>query len=227
MPQTFPGAQWETKNPADLGFSEEKLASAESWLLELAKGEPFRVVVARHGYIAAEWNHAIDASEKLRQASASKSFYSCLLGIAEAEGKISSLDAKAIDHYPELMDVEEGAGPKDGRYAFDKDRDITFRQLIGNTSGYMKPGEEPGKKFHYQTFGMNIITNSLATAYGVYDSANPDRLPGCGILVEEKLRDPIGGTWSYGYGNFEHASGAKQNIFGHSLSIQCTALDAA
>ena len=36
MPQTFPGAQWETKNPADLGFSEKKLASAESWLLELA-----------------------------------------------------------------------------------------------------------------------------------------------------------------------------------------------
>ena len=74
MPQNFPGAQWEYKNPAELGFSEEKLSSTESWMLELAKGEPFRVVVARHGYIAAEWNHGINASEELRQASASKSF---------------------------------------------------------------------------------------------------------------------------------------------------------
>ncbi|MCH8311225.1 MAG: serine hydrolase, partial [Chloroflexi bacterium] len=179
MSQNFPGAQWESKSPDELGFSEEKLASVESWMLETAQGEPFRVVVARGGYIAAEWNHGIAAEEQLRQASASKSFYSCLLGIAEAEGKISCLDARVVECYPEMMDVEEGAGPKDGRHAFEKDRDITFRQLIGNTSGYMKPGEEPGKKFHYQTFGMNIVTNSLATAYGMYDSADPDRLPGC------------------------------------------------
>lgn len=227
MSQNFPGARWESKSPDELGFSEEKLASTESWMLEIAQGEPFRVVVARGGYIAAEWNHGITASEKIRQASASKSFYSCLLGIAIEEDVISSLDARVVEYYPEMMDVEKGAGPKDGRYAFEKDRGVTFRQLIGNTSGYMKPGEEPGKKFHYQTFGMNIVTNSLATAYGVYDSSDPDNLPGCGILVEQKLRDPIGGTWSYGYGNFEHSPEAKTNIFGHSLGIQCTALDAA
>ena len=140
---------------------------------------------------------------------------------------ISSLDARVADFYPEMMDVGEGDGPKVGRFAFAKDINITFRQLMGNTSGYMKPGEEPGKHFHYQTFGMNLITNSLATIYGVYDSANPDRLPGCGILVEQKLRDPIGGTWDYGYGDFEHPPGAKKNIFGHSLSILSTARDAA
>ena len=126
-----------------------------------------------------------------------------------------------------MMEVKEGEGPKEGRYAFEEDRDITFRQLIGNTSGYMKPGEQPGKQFHYQTFGMNVITNSLATIYGVYDSDDPDRLPGCGALIEQKIRDPIGGTWSYEYGDFEHAPGAKKNIFGHSLSLLCTARDAA
>jgi len=62
-----------------------------------------------------------------------------------------------VDYYPEMMDIAEDEGPKPGRYAFEKDWDITFRQLICNTSGYMKPGEEPGKVFHYQTFGMNIL----------------------------------------------------------------------
>lgn len=227
MSKNFPGTRWERRPPGELGLSDDGLADAESWMLETAGGEPFRAVVARRGCLAAEWNHGIAADEQLPQASAGKSFYSCLLGIAVQEGVISSLDARAVDYYPEMMDVEDGTGPKEGRYAFPKDREITFRQLIGNTSGYMKPGEMPGAKFHYQTFGMNIVTNALATAYGLYDSADPERLPGCGRLVEQKLRDPIAGTWSYGYGDFQHPPGAKKHIFGHSLSIQCTALDAA
>ena len=137
-----------------------------------------------------------------------------MLGIAVAEGKIPSQDAKVLDYYPEMMDVGMAEGPKPGRYAFEKDKDVTFRQLIGNTSGYMKPGEEPGKHFHYQTFGMNILTNSLATIYGLYDSSDPDRLPGCAKLIEEKLRDPIEGTWTHVYTDFEHPPGAKKNIFG-------------
>jgi CubicO group peptidase (beta-lactamase class C family) len=134
------------------------------------------------------------------------------LGIAVAEGRIPSQDAPVVDYYPEMMDVEEGSGPKPGRYAFGKDRDVTFRQLIGNTSGYMKPGEEPSKRFHYQTFGMNIITNALATIYGLYDNADPDRLPGCSRLMEGQLRDPIDGTWGHSYGDFEHPPGAKKSI---------------
>ena len=227
MERNAPGAEWESRAPAELGMSEDELGKVNSWLHESAAGEPYRALVVRHGYIVAEWNHGMSADEQIRQASAGKSLYSCLLGIAVSEGMIPSLDARVADFYPEMMDVGEGEGPKVGRFAFAKDIDITFRQLMGNTSGYMKPGEEPGKHFHYQTFGMNLITNSLATIYGVYDSANPDRFPGCGILVEQKLRDPIGGTWDYGYGDFEHPPGAKKNIFGHSLSILSTARDAA
>jgi hypothetical protein len=63
-------------------------------------------------------------------ASAAKSIFSCILGIAIADGKLPSADAKIVDYYPEAMDVPEGEGPKPGRYAFEKDRHITFRQLI-------------------------------------------------------------------------------------------------
>jgi hypothetical protein len=67
---------------------------------------------------------------QLPLASAAKSIFSCILGIAIAEGKLPSADAKIVDYYPEAMDVPEGKGPKPGRYVFEKDRNITFRQLI-------------------------------------------------------------------------------------------------
>lgn len=227
MSLNFPGTHWESKDPQELGFSSEKLSNLKRWMIEVAQGHKFRVVIARYGYLVVEWSQGIEAEARVQQASASKSFYSGLLGIAVEDGVISDLDATVVDYYPEMMDIKAGLGPKEGRYAFDKDRAITFQQLIGNTSGYMKPDEEPGKKFHYQTFGMNILTNSLGTVYGLYDSKDPDRLPGAGHLVEKKLRDPIGGTWCYGYRDFKHDAGAMKNIFGHSLNIWCTALDAA
>ena len=81
MDLCFPGDEWQSAHPNDLGFSAEKLDEARVWLQEMSKGEPFRAVIARGGYIAAEWDQGIEAAEQLRQASASKSFYSCLLAL--------------------------------------------------------------------------------------------------------------------------------------------------
>lgn len=223
----FPKEEWQTRPSEELGFIPEKLAGVEPWLKEIGGGGKFRIVIARYGYLAAEWNHGVDAQEQLGQASASKSYFSCMLGIAVAQGKVPDPDARVVDAYPEMMDIGEEEGPKPGRYVFEKDRDITFRQLICNTSGYMKPGEAPGTVFHYQTFGMNILTNSIATLYGLYDSRDPDRLPGCGKLIEDHFRNPIQGTWRYAYTDFEHPPAAKKNIFGHSLRIVATARDTA
>jgi CubicO group peptidase (beta-lactamase class C family) len=227
MKSVFPGKEWEVRPPEDLGFSAVKLANVERWLREAANGEPFRLVIARYGYLMAEWGQGINFEQERNQSSATKSYYSCLLGIAVAEGKIPSPDAKVVAYYPEMMDIAEDEGPKPGRYPFEKDRDITFRQLICNTSGYMKPGEKPGKVFHYQTFGMNILTNSIATIYGLYDSRDPDRLPGYAKLMADKIRDPIEGTWSHFYTDFKHPPAAKKNIFGHSLRVRATTRETA
>ena len=227
MDRVFPGARWQVRSPGDVGLDPSRLESVGAWARSF--GEPFRVVVARHGYLAVEWSEGVEPARQLAQASAVKSAYSCLLGIAVSEGMVPRLDAPVVDYYPEMMDVAEGEGPKAGRWAFGKDRKITFRQLICNTSGYMKPGEQPGKRFHYQTFGMNIVSNSLATIYGLYDSGDPGRLPGCARLVEEKLRDPIGGSWGHDYTDFQYGpgEGRKRNVFGHSLQILATAHDSA
>jgi CubicO group peptidase (beta-lactamase class C family) len=229
MDRVFPDAEWARLAPEEAGFSIERLAAAEQWLHEFAGDEPFRLVMARYGYLVAEWVRGMDADVGIRHHSASKCFYSSLLGIAVAEGRLPGLDAKVVDYYPEMMEVADGEGPKPGRHAFAENAGITFRQLIGNTSGYMKPGERPGERFHYQTFGMNVFTNALATVYGLYDSAEPGRLAGCGRLLDEKIRDPIAGTWDHVYTDFDFAPGAGANkaVYGHCLDVVANARDAA
>ena len=219
MSTVFPGAEWERKAPEDLGLSSSKLSAIESWLQDVSDGRSFQLAVVRNGYLVSESIQGVEPGAQQAQASAAKSFYSSLLGIAVEEGKLPTADAKVVDYYPEMMDVPEDGGPKPGRYAFDKDREITFRQLICNVSGYMKPDEEPGKVFHYQTYGMNILTHALATLYDLYDVDDPDRLPGCGALLEQKFRDPIGATWGYKYSNFKLQPTAKLNVFGHYLQM--------
>ncbi len=227
MEQTFPGDEWEQADPQDAGMSADKLEAARE-LLEAQAGEgPYRAVVVRQGRLVAEWQQGVATDQQLGMASAAKSLYSSMLGIAIAEGRAGSADDKAVDYYPEMMDVPDGRGPKPGRFAKPEDRGITFRQLISNTSGYMKPGETPGSTFHYQTFGMNILCHAIATAYGLYDSTDPQRLPGLGKLIEDRIRNPIGGVWSYGFTNFDLPAESLINIFGNYTQCSASARDMA
>ena len=193
---TYPDLEWEHVSASESGFDPGKLDGAKRWLEERVGGGGYRVVIVRGGRIVAEWNRGVRRDEQLWLASATKSIFSSILGIAIEEGEIVSADARIVDYYPEAMDVPKGEGPKEGRYVFKKDGTISFRQLISNTSGYMKPGEEPGKVFHYQTYGMNILTHAISKAYGLYGIGDPEGSPGFKTLVDEKLRIPIGATWA-------------------------------
>lgn len=222
-----PDPDWIPVPPGAAGLDPRKLARAKAWLDERVGDGRCRAVILRGGRLIAEWNHGLERDAQLGLASAAKSVFSCMLAIAVEEGKIGSADDKVVDYYPEMMDVPEGEGPKEGRWAFEKDRGITFRQLISNTSGYMKPGEEPGKVFHYQTFGMNILTHAIAKTYGLYDAADPGGSPGLKVLVDEKLRLPLGASWGYHQMNFDHHPKARIGIFGYYDGISATALDMA
>ena len=94
-------------------------------------------------------------------------------------------------------------------------RGITFRQLIGNTSGYMKPGEPPGKVFNYQSWGMGALTHAVASAYSLYKTSDPERGSGFGTLTEWKLRRPIGGSWTWRYHNPQVHAEANLPVFGY------------
>jgi CubicO group peptidase (beta-lactamase class C family) len=225
--RVYPDSAWATIAPTEADFDPLKLEAARRWLEDNVGDGRYRVVIVRGGYVVAEWNHGIDQDVQLWLESATKSIYSCILGCVIEEGKLSSADARLVDYYPEAMDVPEGQGPKPGRHAFEKDRAMTFRQLISNTSGYMKPGEEPGKVFHYQTFGMNVLTHALAKIYGLYDVHDPEGSPGLKVLIDQMLRVPIGATWGYYRKNFDHPPQARIEIFGNYEGVQATALDMA
>ncbi len=223
----FPGAEWSLTAPEDSDMNGGKLKPFRGWLAVHSGGKSYRMVVVRHGRLVAEWEKGVATDARVRLASAAKSVYSSILGISVSEGKIPNADARVVDYYPEMMDVPEGKGPKEARYAYSKDRDITFRQLISNTSGYMKPGETPGKVFHYQTYGMNILTHALGAIYGLYDTSNPGGEPGFGRLVDQYIKDPIGADWTYRHTNFDLHDQALLNVFGNYCQVESTARDMA
>jgi len=227
MDEVYPGEEWECADPVEAGVAADGLEETREWLAERAGETPYRAVIVRGGRLVAEWQQGIGTHDRPDLASAAKSVYSCMLGIAVAEGKVGSAADKVVDYYPQMMDVPEGKGPKPGRFAKPEDRDITFRQLIGNTSGYMKPGETPGSTFHYQTFGMNVLCHAIASAYGRYDSADPEGSPGLGSLIEERIRDPIGGSWEHGYTNFDLPAESLLGIFGYYNQLYASARDMA
>jgi CubicO group peptidase (beta-lactamase class C family) len=91
----------------------------------------------------------------------------------------------------------------------------------------MKPGELPGKVFHYQTYGMNILTHAVAKAYGLYDARDPEDSRGFGVLVQEKLAGAIGAIFSYSQTNFDLHAGARLGVFGYYCQIAAAPLDLA
>lgn len=224
---TFPGPEWDRAPPADVGVSGEKLARAKDRFEARAAGDPYRIVVVKDGRIVAEWNHGVGTDERLGIASAAKSVYSTILGIAIDEGVVKSADAKLADLYPEALEVLPGEGPKGGRHARRTDRAITLGQLIANTSGYLKPDEAPGEVKHYQTFGMNVLTHALAKRYGLYDVADPEGSPGFEVLIDSRLAAPIRATWDYDVWNFDHHEDARLSVFGYYTDVRTTARDLA
>jgi CubicO group peptidase (beta-lactamase class C family) len=231
MATTYPEAAWETARPAEVGMDAAKLAQAERLFIDDMGDNPGRLVIVRDGRVVLEQYHRMNTDEKPNIASAAKSIYSNVIGILVKEGSLKSIDELVIDHYPEMMDVHEGEGNRPGRHAFPANRGITFRHLITNVSGYMKPGEEPGKVFNYQSWGMNVLSHAIAKIHGLYDVNDPEGLPGFKKLIKEKLADKIGANWEYKYSNPQFNNrlqkGARLDIFGYYTNVYSTALDLA
>jgi len=224
---TFPAHAWEMAAPEQVGMNPAKLVVARQRLDTLVPDKPYRVAIVRDGYLVVEWLRDLAADDPIHIASAMKSVLSNMLGIAVAEGRIGGADEGAVEHFPEMMDVPPGRGPKEGRYAFDTNQGATLRHLICNVSGYLKPGEEPGKVFNYQTTGMCLLTHCIERAYGRYDVEDPEGSAKIGGLFKEKIADRIGATWSYSAGSQRMAPDARVEVFGWGTSIATTLRDHA
>lgn len=137
----FPGDEWTTGDPEELGFDPAKLeeiaAAAEA-------DSSFCLLVVRHGKVAGEWywgeSTPTSASEVF---SATKSYASTLVGIAQAEGKLD-IDDKVSEYVPEWVGTPS--------------EDVTIKNLISNDSG---------RHWDYRTDYMGLVGAPDRTAFGI------------------------------------------------------------
>ncbi|HEX5223325.1 MAG TPA: serine hydrolase [Verrucomicrobiae bacterium] len=203
------------------------IQAAREWKLKQAGEAPQSTVIIRNGRLVAEWYQGTTPEQQHPMASVCKSVFCSMLGIAVAEGRIRSLDDRLIDYYPEFMECTRGFGANEKQYVTEKDRNVTFRQIAAQISGFMEPNEPTGKVFHYQTFGLATMMHAISRQYDYYDPNDPASKPGDGELIAQKLRDPIGGTWKWRYMNFKFPDAAKKEIFMNYPHLLMTTRDMA
>ncbi|HEY8544246.1 MAG TPA: serine hydrolase domain-containing protein [Acidimicrobiales bacterium] len=137
----FPGAEWETIDPVEAGFDPAKLeeiaAAAE------ADGS-YCFLVVRHGRLVGEWYWGEETPTTPHEVfSATKSYASTLVGLAQADGLLD-IDDKASKYIPEWVGTES--------------EDVTVRDLLSNDSG---------RHWDFQTDYQGLVGAADRTQFGI------------------------------------------------------------
>jgi CubicO group peptidase (beta-lactamase class C family) len=131
----FPGAEWETKSPPDLGLDDARLEA-------VARSLGSRGCAIKNGYVVKTWGAQ---DEKGDLFSSAKPVLSTLLMFAVKEGRVKDFDQRLVDFGWPLVP---------------KDRTMTLRHLASMTSGYARP-EEPGKAWAYNDYAIQLYQQTL------------------------------------------------------------------
>ena len=114
----YPGATWAKARPASLGFDQAKLGTIARRAEEAGSN---CLLVARKGKIVGEWYwNGRTAAASQEVFSATKSYGSTLVGIAQAEGK---------------LDIDDKASQYIAAWRGTPSADVTIRQILSNDSG--------------------------------------------------------------------------------------------
>ncbi len=157
----YPGTSWATKTPTEVGMDSERLDAFRDFV-------GGRGCVVRHGYMVYSWG---DVSKRADVASACKPWYTHFLFKALEDGRIPSLDQKAVRWEPRLKDINKELGYKD--------RGITWRHLANQITCYGL-GEKPGTAYAYNDWQMALFWDTLFRK--VYGATYQD--------VDEKVLHP-------------------------------------
>jgi len=139
---TFPGANWTTRTPAEVGLDVAKLNAIQSYL-------GGRGCIVRNGYLVYSWGNIANCGDV---ASAAKPWYSTFLFKAVEEGRLASLDTPAVQYEPQLSTLNASLGFKD--------TNITFRHFANQISCYGVQ-ESPGMAFDYNDWQMALFWDTL------------------------------------------------------------------
>lgn len=114
----YPGAGWRRTSPGDAGFDRAQL---EKIAVDARKNGSNCLVVIRHGQLVADWYwNGTGATTSQEVFSATKSYSSTLVGIAQAEGRLA-IDDKVAKYVPE--------------WAGTPSEDVTIKDVLSNDSG--------------------------------------------------------------------------------------------
>jgi CubicO group peptidase (beta-lactamase class C family) len=176
----LPGDDWEASTPTEQGLDPMLVARVYYNAAELET--LYSLLVIKNGYLIAEdYFNEGSIEQKDRLQSVTKSYTSALVGIALAQGYLSSVDQKMLDFFPEIAD--QITDPRKGQ--------ITIRDLLQMRSGY--PWEEtdpalwegllsghypplieefpltadPGTEFNYSNLSSNWLGIILDRATGM------------------------------------------------------------
>lgn len=131
----FPRAEWEIKQPEELGLDGARLDAVAT-----ALGS--RGCVIKNGYIVKTWGPQDQVGDWF---SSAKPVLSTLLMFALQEGKVKSLDQPLVDFGWELSP---------------KDQTMTLRHLASMTGGYARP-EAPGEAWAYNDYAIQLYQKTL------------------------------------------------------------------
>jgi CubicO group peptidase (beta-lactamase class C family) len=153
----FPGAQWATATPAEVGLDEVKLLEARDYALTGGGAG----CIVRGGRRVFSWG---DLKQRFDLKSTTKSFGAAALGLAIADGKLR-LEDKACSHH-----LAFGTPPAENAQTGWL-KDITIRHLASQTAGFDKPGGyapllfQPGTEWAYSDGGPNWLAECITLAY--------------------------------------------------------------
>ena len=137
-----PGAHWATKTPEAAGFSAAKLQA----FADRAGGSGCLV---QGGEMIFTWG---DVTGRHDVVSSAKPIYAFLAFKAIEQGRLPSLDEPLLRWVPEIGNLNADLGYKD--------RAITFRHLLDQTSGYGLQ-EPPGAAFAYNDYATGLLVWTL------------------------------------------------------------------
>lgn len=216
----FPTAGWRTSRPQNQALDKKILKKLVKRIRAGRIGGLDSLLIVRNGYLVTEeYFHGWGPDDLHTLQSDTKSITSLLVGAAMLQGKISSVNEKVVDMFPEyekiknlddrkasmslqdLLTMRAGFDWSEANYA-----GSPLQQLNDCQCDWMKfvlnwpMRDEPGTRFEYNSGGVILLGGVIRNATGMPTD----------VFAQRSLFDPLGITqarWYYGQDGSPHTGG--------------------
>ena len=193
----WPTREWKYSTPKEQGMDSSRLNMADEFVQERLP-DAFSLLVVRNGYLVFEKYYSYGSPDKYAVVhSVTKSFMSALIGIAQKQEYLKSMDQKLAEFFPEY--ISQDTDPRKAR--------ITLKHLLTMSAGfkwndwgpdmknwYLSPNwprftiqlpleNDPGDTFNYNTSISHLLSVILTetTQSNTYDFAKQNLFKPIGI----------------------------------------------